>query len=236
MIASYQKGLDLHAVTGAQLSQTPLEEFLKWKDNEDKKLADAFEKHRGNAKPANFGLLYGMSAAGFQAYAWANYGIRITMAEAEQMREAFFALYPGLTDYHDTQRNLVKWKEQVRSPLGRIRHLPTIKSWDREIRAQAERQAINAPVQACLTDMMIWAIALIDQAYPNGEIEVVAMIHDALIAYVPEDDAALWAGRAVQIMANLPFKEIGWSPQLPFTADAEIGDDLANLKKLKIAA
>lgn len=235
MLQAYEDGLDLHAVTGAKLAQVDLQEFLSWKDNPEKELADLFDKNRGNAKPANFGLLYGMGVEGFQAYAWANYGIKLTYEEAEQMRNAFFELYPGLINYHEKQREVVKFMKQVRSPLGRIRHLPMIDAWDREIRSKANRQAINSPIQSCLSDMMLWAIALIDQAYPNGEIEVVGMIHDALIAYIPEQDADLWAGRACEIMANLPFHEVGWKPQLKFTADAEAGTNLANIKKLKLA-
>ena len=110
-----------------------------------------------------------------------------------------------------------------------------IRSWDRQVKSKAERQAINSPIQSCLSDMMLWAIALIDQAYPGGEIEVVGMIHDALIAYVPEQDAAQWGGRAAEIMSNLPFHEVGWKPQLKFTVDVEAGPNLAKLEKLKIA-
>ena len=236
MLAAYEQGLDLHAVTGARLGQVSLLEFLAWKDNQDKALAARFDKLRGDAKPANFGLIYGMQVEGFRAYAWANYGIRLTYEEAEGMRNAFFELYPGLLGFHMKSREFVKFKEHVRSPLGRIRHLPGIRSWDREVRSKAERQAINSPIQSCLSDMMLWAIALIDDAYPNGEIEVVGTVHDALIAYVPEDEVALWAGRAVNIMANLPLHEVGWHPQLKFTADAEAGPNLASMKKLTLAA
>lgn len=236
MLQSYADGLDLHAVTGARLAQVELAEFLSWKDHQDKELAELFEKHRGNAKPANFGLLYGMGVEGFMAYAWANYGIRLSYAEAEAMRNAFFELYAGLPAYHDRQREIARLAQAVRSPLGRVRHLPMIKSWDREIRSKANRQAINSPIQSCLSDMMLWAIALIEDAYPGGEIEIVGMIHDALIAYVPEQDAEVWAARMVEVMANLPFHKVGWNPQLKFTADAELGPNLAALKKLKIAA
>jgi len=236
MIASYEAGLDLHAVTGAKLAGVELFEFLKWKENDDETLAAMFEKHRGNAKPANFGLLYGMGAEGFLAYAWANYGIKLSLAEATLMRNAFFELYPGLIDYHENQRTLVKKFEEVRSPLGRIRHLPTIRSWDRKISSGAERQAINSPIQSCLSDMLCWAIALIENAFPNGEIEIVAMIHDAMIAYVPEGQVDFYAGQIVQLMSNLPLEEVGWQPQLKFTADAEAGPDLAHMKKLKLAA
>ena len=111
-----------------------------------------------------------------------------------------------------------------------------IRSREREIRSKAERQAINSPVQSTLTDMMIFAIAEIEAAYPGGEIAVVGMIHDALIAYVPGDAVKLWTGRAAQLMSNLPFHEVGWQPQLQFTVDAKAGPDLANMKKLKLAA
>jgi hypothetical protein len=143
MLTAYEKGLDLHAVTGAKLGGVPLEEFLSWKDSADPKTVALFDKYRGSAKPANFGLLYGMGVEGFQAYAWAMYGLKLTYEDAESMRNAFFELYPGLTGYHDMQRQTVRISEAVRSPLGRIRHLPMIRSWDRAIKSKAERQAIN---------------------------------------------------------------------------------------------
>lgn len=236
MLKAYEDKLDLHAVTGAKLAGVDLKEFLTWKNHESSDLSELYEKHRSNAKPANFGLLYGMGVEGFQAYAWANYGIKLTYEEAEKMRNAFFELYPGLLTYHETQREIVKFHEAVRTPLGRIRHLPTIRSWDRAVRAAAERQAINSPIQGALTDMMIWAIALLEDAYPGNELEIVAMIHDALIAYVPENEVELWAKRVTDVMANLPFHKIGWKPQLKFTADAEAGPDLAHLSGIKLAA
>ncbi|CAA2141490.1 DNA polymerase I [Hyphomicrobium sp. ghe19] len=237
MLKAYEDGLDLHALTGAQMAQVDIKEFLSWKDHpHDKELAAAFEKHRGNAKPCNFGLLYGMSAEGFQKYAWASYNIMLSIEEATEMRNAFFTLYPGLLGYHDDMRKLVKTFKMVRTPLGRIRHLPTIDSWDRQARSSAERQAINSPIQGCLTDMMIWAIALLEDAYPGGELEIVAMIHDALIAYIPEGEEQLWAQRVTDVMSSLPFDKVGWKPQLKFTADAEAGPDLAHMSKIKLVA
>jgi DNA polymerase I-like protein with 3'-5' exonuclease and polymerase domains len=231
MLASYEQGLDLHAVTGAKLAQVDLATFLTWKDNDDDALAALFEKHRGNAKPANFGLLYGQMAEGFRQYAWSNYGIKLTIKEAEQMRDAFFELYPGLLNYHQNMRTFMHANECVVSPLGRIRHLPTIKSWDMKVRSAAERQGINAPVQA---DMMIWAIALIEDA--GIDVEIVGTIHDAFMAYVDEDKVQQVAAQISEIMSSLPFDVFGWKPQLKFTADAEAGPNLASLKKLKIAA
>ena len=235
MIQAYLDGLDLHAVTGAKLAGVDFKEFVTWKDNEDKELAALFEKHRGNAKPANFGLLYGQMAAGFIAYAWANYGIKLTLEEGEKMRDAFLQLYPGLLDFHERQRNLVRIHQEVRSPLGRLRHLPTIKSPDRVIRNRAERQSINSPIQSTLADMMEFAIALIDDAFPNEEVQVVGNIHDALVAYIDEDKVQVILPQVIEIMSNLPLHKVGWKPPLKFTVDAEVGFDLASVKKWKKA-
>jgi DNA polymerase I-like protein with 3'-5' exonuclease and polymerase domains len=247
MIHAYLKGLDLHAVTGARLGGMSYDAFMKLEnlkeepwldaphDANTKTLAGKFKYLRDRAKPANFGLLYGMSAEGLIAYAWASYNLKLTLEEATVIREMFFTLYPGLIAYHDKQKKLVRHWEMVRSPLGRIRHLPTIRAWDREVKARAERQAINSPIQSTLSDMMLWAIARIEAALP-GQIEIVAMIHDAFIAYVEQGKELEVMQKACDIMAELPFKEVGWEPQLRFTAEAEAGLDLAHVKKLPIAA
>jgi DNA polymerase I-like protein with 3'-5' exonuclease and polymerase domains len=229
MIKAYQAGLDMHAVTGAGLADIELELFLSYKNHVDKTLAAIFDSARDRAKPANFGLLYGMSAEGFQGFAWASYGKKFTLKECEDIREKFFKKYPGLLDYHANMKKLANLHQQVRSPLGRIRHVPHIKSWDKKTQSDAVRQAINAPVQACLTDMMIWAIALIEDAYPNGEFETFGVIHDAMYAYVDADKADLRIEQAKAVMENLPLKELGWNPILPFTADGKCGANLAQV-------
>jgi DNA polymerase I-like protein with 3'-5' exonuclease and polymerase domains len=236
MLKSYELGMDLHAVTGAQLGGVPYDEFISWKESPIEKYAKLFNELRQQAKAGNFGLLYAMGVNGFIAYAWATYGLKLTYEQAEKIRNDFFTLYSGLLVYHERQRSLVKLHEMVRSPLGRVRHLPTIKSWASDARALAERQAINSPIQSTLTDMMIWAIALLEDAYPNSGLQIVGMIHDALVGYVPEDQVQLWAGRISEVMSNLPFHQVGWEPQLKFTVDVEAGPTLATMKKVHLLA
>jgi hypothetical protein len=90
-------------------------------------------------------------------------------------------------------------------------------------------------VQGALTDMMIWAIALIEDAYPNEEFEIFAVIHDAMYAYVDEDKMPLRAAQAKEVMENLPFGKVGWKPCLKFPADAKAGPNLADVAKVKIS-
>lgn len=232
MIASYKNGLDLHAVTGAKLGGYDFEDFLALKESD----RDTYDLIRDRAKPANFGLLYDMSPEGFRAYCWAQYGLLLSLEEATTMHAAFFELYPGLHVYHDNMRSFVHSYRYVRSPLGRVRHLETIKSWDRSIRNRSERQAINSPVQSTLTDMMCWAISEIDRQLPEDKFAIVGMIHDNLIAYADIDQAEHYARQAAAIMRDLPKHEFDWTPQLQFTAGIEIGPTLAQLSKLKLAA
>ena len=192
-------------MTRAKLAKVPLDDFLSWKGSSDPMAAALFEKHRTNAKPANFGLLYGMGVDGFMAYAWANYGIRLTHAEAEQLRNAFFELYSGLPELSRAAARDGPPHRDGEKPAGP--YPPSADDPQLGPPGEVEgREAGNKrPIQSCLSDMMFWAIALIDQAYPGGEIEVVGMIHDALIAYVPEQDAAQWGGRAAEIIATCRF-------------------------------
>lgn len=235
MLDAYHKGLDLHAVTGAALSQTPLEEFLTWKNANDPEKVALYEKYRGDAKPANFGLLYGMGAEGFQRYAWATYGLAISLETAEFMREQFFKLYPGLLDYHDYQRSFAHRHGCVVSPLGRIRHLDAIHSFDRSVRSKAERQAINSPIQSCLNDMMLWTLAELE-ALHGDNIGVFGVIHDAFVAYVDEDYVENRVLQIKEVMENLPLEKLEWTPELKFTCDAKAGPDLAHLSEVKLAA
>jgi DNA polymerase I-like protein with 3'-5' exonuclease and polymerase domains len=104
------------------------------------------------------------------------------------------------------------------------------------VRARAERQSINAPVQSCLNEMMLWAISIIEREIPEDELAVVGDIHDAFMGYANPATVQTYAQQAAQIMEHLPLAEMGWEPQVRFPADAEMGPDLAHLTKMQLAA
>lgn len=224
MINAYKGGIDLHSLTASTLMGLELEEFMALEE-------ELREYKRSGGKAGNFGLIYGMQAPGFKEYARNSYGVILTSEEALDFREKFFARYYRLPEWHEEYALLAHKQGFVRSPLGRVRHLPLIHSKDWSVKSLAERQAINAPVQSTLSDMMQLAMILIDREYP--EVEMCLMCHDSIAAYVPEDEAVMWAKRLKDILENLPLHEFGWKPQLQFTADAEFGATLADLKKIK---
>jgi DNA polymerase I-like protein with 3'-5' exonuclease and polymerase domains len=227
MLSLYKNGGDLHSMTAARLAGMSLDGFAALKASGDKERMMLHTSLRTKGKAMNFGLLFGMAAEGFKNYALWNYGVVMTSAEAEQAVATFFETYPGLIDYQKAQKAFVRRHRMVRSPLGRVRHLPHIESTDGYLVGRAGRQAINAPIQSCLSDMCQLTLAELHRRYP--ELEVVLMVHDQIIMYVPEDEVDIWAHRVRAVMATLPLARFGWEPQLVFTADAEAGLTLATL-------
>lgn len=229
MIQAYREDIDLHEVTGSMADGLTWEQFLAIKAEDPARA----KKIRQGGKAGNFGLIYGMREEGFVDYAASTYGVTLSLEEATAFRDKFFTKYARLLAWHKAYKTMARKQKKVYSPLGRVRHLPLISSPDRKSASKAERQSINAPVQSTLSDMSLWATALLDQEYgmnPQGGFCAFGMVHDQLLFYAPEDEAELWAGRVKDVMEHLPFHEVGWAPALTFRADMEIGPNLADLK------
>lgn len=229
MIKAYRENKDLHVVTGASLAGMSYDAVMALQDTDP----DRYDSIRQPAKPANFGLLYGQFPEGFRYFAEQNYGVKMSLDRAVEIRDGFFELYPGLPRYHEEYKSRAHRFGEVRTPMGRIRHLPLINSRNRMVVMGAERQAINSPVQGCLSDMLLWAIALEEAAGLSVESPSFGAIHDAAYTYMPEDKVDILLPQHMDIMQNLPFEKVGWNPQLQFIADAKYGPNMADLKKWK---
>jgi hypothetical protein len=237
MIQLYKEGIDLHMITGGRLNGYSKEDMLEMKEAMfagDKEAEKLYKMLRQGGKAGNFGLIYGMSAEGYMNYARDTYGVHITLQEATAQRDAFFAAYPALSAWHTNYKQMAHKFSAVRSPLGRIRHLPHIKSKDNYIRSTAERQAINAPVQCTLSDCTQLAMAIVKEKYGNPDgLRPFMMCHDANSAYVRESELDIWVPRVATVMENLPLENFGWKPQILLEVEAEIGPNLAELQEIK---
>ena len=138
------------------------------------------KEERGKAKAVNFGFLYGMMAKKFVEYALNSYGQVFTRAEAEHVRNLFFAKYSRLLPWHREQEELCEMQGGVSNLFGRFRRLPDIHSANKWDRASAARRAINTPVQGSGSDLLISAATQINKEL-KGVAWIGATVHDSII-------------------------------------------------------
>ncbi len=210
LVHAFNSGIDPHGETAAGILNKPIEQITK----EERKMA----------KAVNFGFLYGMGAKKFMTYADEKYDTKVTLEEAQAYRKAFFKQYRGIPAWHERQRRLVQEHGKVQSPIGRIRHLPTINSSDQFMQAEAEREAINAPVQGLASDLTVLAMVLLQQKFDSTKARIIGNVHDSILLEAREEYAEEAARLTKETMENLPLRRLfGWSPTVPIEAEVTIG-------------
>jgi len=222
MMGLYQRNEDIHMATAMKMT--------------NKVAADVTGDERKKAKPVNFGFLYGMSANTFITTAWNNYGVEVTERESVAFRKAFFDAYPTLLDWHKRQRRLGHKFGQVESPIGRIRHLPDIHSADREVRGNAERQAINSPVQSFASDMAIIALVTLTREFKRRGLKTrsVGTVHDAINFEVPIEELEEVVPLIKQHMENPPIDEwFGVHLDVPIIGDVALSRMWGDKEEIK---
>ena len=162
MIAAFEQNLDVHTATAAKVYGIPLEEVTK--------------EMRSHAKMVNFGIIYGISAFGLSQR------LGIPRTDAAKLIDTYFEEYPGIKIFMDA--TIAKTREQgfIETLSGRRRFLPDIHSANQNIRGNAERAAINTPIQGTAADMiklaMIQIDALLEGRYNS---KLLLQVHDELV-------------------------------------------------------
>jgi DNA polymerase-1 len=214
MTRAFQVGEDIHTKTAVMLSGL----------NPEKMSPEQLKEFRKKAKPVNFGFLYGMWWKTFQQYAFQNYGQKFTDEEAEEAREKFFKTYIGLEPWHRRQKRLAEKLGYVRYPDGTIRRLPDIYSTDKAVKKEAEKQAINSPVQGFASNICLLSAIVLDKILDWNEIQIVLSMHDALMFECDEDKAEKWLPIIKKTMENPPIKEVfGVELTVPIKVDVAVG-------------
>lgn len=220
----YATGGDIHATTASRVSGIPISQLTK--------------EQRKSGKPVNFGFLYGMSWRKFIETAFNQYGIVFSELEAQAARITYFDLYPGLLPWHAKQRRLVNEYGRVVSPLGRIRHLPDIYSPDKGVRAEAERQAINSPVQGFGSDLAVIAMIRINEILRekgwSDYAHCLGLVHDAINFEVRDDYVARIAPIIKDTMEDMDhvYRQFGTVVDIPIVADVAVGQHWGDKKEL----
>jgi DNA polymerase-1 len=163
----------------------------------------------------------------FIATAFEKYDAVFTEAQAKAVREAFFKQFDGLLPWHSRQRRLVREYGRVQSPLGRIRHLPDIFSPDEGVRAEAERQAINSPVQSFGSDLAVISMIEINKRFKAEKIKghCIGLVHDAINFEIRDDYLSLALPIIKDTMEDVSIvrRKFGVHIDVPIISDLKVG-------------
>jgi DNA polymerase-1 len=185
LLRAFAQGLDVHRATAAEVFGVPVDEVTG--------------EQRRYAKVINFGLIYGMGAFGLAQ----NLGIE--QKAARDYIDRYFTRFAGVKRYMDQTRLQAHERGYVETVFGRRLWLPDINAGSGPLRAGAERQAINAPMQGTAADLIKLAMIAVQQAIDaeGRATRMVMQVHDELVLEVPEAERG-WAREAVpRLMAGV---------------------------------
>jgi DNA polymerase-1 len=204
----YATGGDVHLAMACTLTGLPPEKITK--------------EQRKRAKWINFGFLFAMGWKTFIETVWRGYQIKIPEEEARASRRLFFQQFPGFVKWHEECRRFVRSHGYVRSPLGRVRHLPNIRSSNPGIRAEAERQAINSPVQSFASDLNLWSALIVSEEAKrlSLRLRILGTVHDETLYEIHKKDVRRALPLIHSTMENLPLQRVfGLSLSVPLVAN-----------------
>ncbi len=170
MIDAFLSGADIHQATAAKIYKEPLDAVTS--------------DQRRNAKTANFGIIYGISAFGLSER------LGISRQEAKNLIDGYFNSYPKVKEYMDNNIEQAKKDGYVTTIKGRKRILPGINSNNSVVRGFAERNAINAPIQGSAADIIkIAMINIANEMDQKGlKSRMIMQVHDELVFNIKPEE------------------------------------------------
>ncbi|MDQ3940336.1 MAG: DNA polymerase I [Actinomycetota bacterium] len=206
LVEVFETGDDIHTATGARIFGVPPDELTT--------------KHRSAAKMVNYGLAYGMGAAGLADR------LNVPRAEAEDIMDAYFEQFGGVADFLDEVVKQAHADGFTTTLFGRRRYLPELGSGNPRIRSIGERQALNAPIQGTAADIMKLAMIAVDHALQERGLgtKMILTVHDELVFEVPDGEVETASMLVEQEMVGV------CDMKVPLAVDLSIGADWAEAK------
>ncbi|SNZ10380.1 DNA polymerase-1 [Persephonella hydrogeniphila] len=165
MIKAFKEGKDLHRFTASLIIGKPYDEINK--------------EERQMAKAINFGLIYGISPKSLMEYARNNYGIDISLKDAQKFHSRFFEVYSGFK----------KWHDSVKDELSKKHSLTVYSLLGRRMVVHRFTEAVNFPVQATGSDLLKMAVVFFGKLRKDIDAQIVNLVHDEIIVESSEKDS-----------------------------------------------
>jgi len=201
LLRAFAEGQDIHRATAAEVFGLPPREVTT--------------DQRRSAKAINFGLIYGMSAFGLAKQ------LGIERDAAQTYVDRYFERYPGVRAFMDRTREQARDQGYVETVFGRRLYLPDIKARNPQIRAAAERTAINAPMQGTASDIIKRAMIDLDAWLEAGHVpaHMLMQVHDELVFEVRADRVEEVGAKVRELMQGAADLAV------PLVVDVGVGDN-----------
>ena len=201
LLAAFRNGQDIHAATAAKIFGLPIDQVTK--------------DQRRQAKTANFGIIYGISAFGLAQQ------LDCSRSEAKQLIDDYFAAFPRVIEYIESQKELARQRGYAETLFGRKRYLPDIHSHNATVRSFAERNAVNAPIQGTAADIIKMAMVSIHRRFKeeNLRAQMIMQVHDELNFNVPREETERVREIVVSEMQNAVHLSV------PLIAECGVGNN-----------
>ncbi len=176
LIQAFRDGMDVHAATAAKIFGIPVSEVTR--------------EQRSMAKTANFGIMYGISSFGLAQR------LHMPRGAAKELIDGYFASFPAIRSFIEDSVSFARENGYVETLFGRRRYLPDISARNATVRALAERNAVNAPIQGTSADIIKLAMIGVARRLKEEGLrsKMVLQIHDELVFdALPEEVPALKA-------------------------------------------
>jgi len=202
LVNAFAAGADIHRATAAEVFGA---------DSTDAVTGE----QRRSAKAINFGLIYGMSAFGLARQ------LGIERGAAQEYVDLYFARYPGVKAFMEHTREQARQQGFVETLFGRRLYLPNITARNQQVRAAAERTAINAPMQGTAADIIKRAMLAVDDwiQREGPSLNMLMQVHDELVFEVEPEGLGAASKRIGQLM------ESAAQLQVPLVVDIGVGDN-----------
>ena len=199
LVEAFRSGQDIHAATAAKIFNVPIDQVTK--------------EQRRQAKTANFGIIYGISAFGLAQQ------LDCSRSEAKALIDGYFAAFPGVIDYIERQKELARQQGYAVTLFGRKRYLPDIVSHNATVRSFAERNAVNSPIQGTAADIIKMAMVTIHHRLKEEGLkaQMIMQVHDELNFNVPENEVDRVREIVISEMQNVVHLTV------PLIADCGVG-------------
>ncbi|MCI0597672.1 DNA polymerase, partial [Candidatus Parcubacteria bacterium] len=187
---------------------------------------------RRRAKVINFGMLYGMGVNALRT------ALGATTAEAHQFYDDYFRTFSTLTAYLESTKGFARKHGYTETLFGRRRHFPEMKSPLPYVRAQAERMAINAPMQGTQSDIIKLAMVRVDEMLTkenaHNDTHLLLQVHDELVYEIRSSSVTERAQRIQYLMESVvSLKETN---NVPIVAEAKAGPNWGEMAPLLVRA